>query len=137
MLYSSIPDEEFPGTPTRPGSPCPQWLIAGGGVTKCGLLRDHDEHHLPWTPGSYLPDPIIHPLDLRLIIVSRRWRCPEGCPISGFMCWEPKTVHVMQGSEWIADRCEQLWLFDPCQHQYREVWPLEPEPYGDVVYDWR
>jgi hypothetical protein len=135
-LCRGIPDEEFPGTLQTPGSPCPQWLIVPGGITKCGLLRNHDSPHLPWTPGYYLREPIVHPLDLMLAITFRCWRCPNGCRAEGFGCESPATVMTRAGSEWVAERTEVPWWFEPCGHRFRAVWPAETQTRDDVIYNW-
>jgi len=55
-----------------PESPC---LRLADGYEQCGLLWQHAGPCVPFTPGDYLPPPILHPLDVAVRSMLRSWLC--------------------------------------------------------------
>lgn len=98
------------------------WIVT---ADRCGLWCGHDGDHLPYTPGDYLPEPILHPLDLLL-------RRPGvlRCPICGSV---DKTWGLCFGVEFglisrqVGDEIhlstEGIWRFEPCGCEGREILP--------------
>jgi hypothetical protein len=99
--------------------------------TQCGLWCGHDGDHVPYTPGDYLPPPIIGLLDL-LRLQQRPW--PHWvCPLCGahadhISCDAPFSVQRDGdgNASWYAPGAirvdiECAWRFEPCGCEGREI----------------
>lgn len=85
----------------------------------CGLLWQHDGPCVQLVPGDYLPPPLLHPLDMRLVLPA--WRCPL-CT-QNFNSWNAEPVTAFRGCQenWDRVRTEWEWTFQPCGCVGREV----------------
>lgn len=110
-----------------PDDPCPR--IAAG-YERCGLLWQHPGLCVPFTPGDYLPPPILHPLDAAVRSMLRLWLCPL-CD-AGFVSVVADYVTAFRGeqSNWDRPSVETQLTFLPCGCVAREV---EPGPVGNVA----
>ncbi|MEU5596671.1 hypothetical protein [Streptomyces sp. NPDC020298] len=109
------------------------WIIDGDDYEHCGLWCDHDGDHVPYTPGAYLPPPIISPLGL-LALQRCRWSCLV-CPLCGrrgeYVSCDPPFRVRRDGdgsTSWYEPDdgpgdIEILWQFEPCGCEGREILP--------------
>lgn len=101
------------------------WIADYG---QCGLWCGHDGDHLPFTPGGYLPPPMLHPLDILLLSRTRAPRCPV-CGIRlrlGDFGYEWEVTHAFrhfEDGQWGEPELEIDWWFGPCGHEVREILP--------------
>lgn len=103
-----------------------QWLLED--YVPCGLLANHDGEHVPFAPGDYLPPPLLHPLDMWLLLPA--WRCPV-CT-EKFNCSPgAEVVTVFRGDwdNWIRAVPEWQWEFQPCGCVGRAV----PDGYDEAL----
>jgi len=113
------------------------WVADPEECTQCGLWCGHDGDHVPYTPGDYLPAPLLHPLDIAAIVLWGAKRCPlcktsvEFQPwanvVTGWSCEGPTQVWRLTGPpawavgpEW---QWEYAWRFEPCGCEGRELLP--------------
>lgn len=91
---------------------------------QCGLEHRHEDDHVPFTPGEYLPPPMLHPLDVLLVMRTRMPRCPLcGVRLRGVEAQETHAFRHFEDGDWGAPEVEIEWRFDPCGHEAREVLP--------------
>jgi hypothetical protein len=123
-----------------------QWVY-GEEYDQCGLLVGHDGDHVPFTPGEYLPAPLLDPVEELLV----RWRyvsdcdlvCPNGCTryAAGRSMWgpwrhdafdmskEPTIAHIWTGDDWHVT--DQLNItMSPCGCEFRQIPAAEIRPHG-------
>lgn len=92
---------------------------------QCGLEHGHGGDHLPYTPGEYLPPPLLHPLDA--LLLQRPRRCPAcgaRLDLLGYVTTE--VTHVFRhftDDGWGEPELEISWWFSPCGHEMREIAP--------------
>lgn len=96
-------------------SDCPNLVTRDGDLGyPCGLEWGHDGDHTWYTPGDYLPPPLIHPLAFYDAGWLRGWQ-PRRCPLCGRSLWNAaaENTHVFYGS---TDECrhELRYQFSPC-----------------------
>lgn len=93
-------------------SACLRVAIQDGQPVACGLLHCHDGACVPFTPGDYLPPPILHPLYLRLLPMV--WICPLcGAHVTTIL---EETVLPFRGDSenWDRVRPESQLTYSPC-----------------------
>jgi hypothetical protein len=116
---------------------CPGLVWIDSDAHPCGLWWRHDGEHVPFV-GDYLPPPLLHPLDARLVPIRARetgTACPNGHggrwfePFPGRRWWiepsyqvEATTAlrHFVDG-HWLAPQTELEWRFEPCGCTFREI----------------
>lgn len=120
---------------------CPGLVPDGGDAYPCGLWLGHARPCTPFV--SYLPLPLLHPLDAWL--VPRRLRetgvaCPNGhgerrrrvvsrvfganwvTDLAGFEVEGPVAAYRrFEGGRWLAPEFEAVWRFEPCGCEFRQV----------------
>lgn len=104
----------------RDGPQC-QRIVSG---EQCGLDHGHDGEHLPYTPGEYLPPPMLHPLDILLLSRTRAPRCPVCGIRLGSFGYEWEVTHAFRhfaDGVWGEPEVEVGWRFQPCEHGAREI----------------
>src|SRR5690348_14925945 len=87
------------------------------GVEQCGLWCCHDGACLPYTPGEYLPEPMLHPLDLLRMrrAVFPWWRCPLCSRLTASdYAGDPVSMIRWDGAGWREPETEIAWQFTPC-----------------------
>lgn len=89
---------------------------------QCGLWCGHDGECLPYVAGGYLPEPLLHPLDLLRLRLTPwwRWRCPLCGADVRRLDQEPEAVARQDGDGW-RESDEAAWRFWPCGCRAREV----------------
>lgn len=108
------------------------WIVDDG-YEQCGLWCGHDGDHIPYTPGIYLPPPVIDPLTV-LSVLRHRWGSGLLCPLCGARVdWPsregPYRVHRDDGTvSWFEPgddpgSVELTWRFEPCGCEGRELLP--------------
>lgn len=102
---------------------------AGDNAVQCGLWCGHDEDHVPFVPGGYLPEQLLGPLQLPPPIRRVRFGpavgmfvlCPMCAgPLSAWDCEGPGRVARADGDGWRSE-LELQWSFDPCGCRGREI----------------
>jgi hypothetical protein len=101
--------------------PCPGFVWDPAGASgECGQFAGHDGPCVPFTPGEYLREPRIHPLDLRNILLSARV-CPDGHRYTSV------EMHV-HGFDYQSGALTYVLLtFEPCNCRFRWVDPDTPD----------
>lgn len=98
------------------------WRFPGG--AECGLWCGHEgDDHVPFTPGIYLPPPILTPIDRLVLAATRRFmRCP-GCGARADCCTVRLDVfhRVIDDAARLFTGTETHWTFDPCGCTLREL----------------
>lgn len=96
--------------PNRQVAVC-QWLYKD--YVLCGLLAGHNGNHVPFVPGDYLPPPLLHPLDVWLLLPA--WRCPV-CTEKFNYSPGADLVTAFRGDcdNWGRAQPEWQWSFHPC-----------------------
>lgn len=101
------------------------WIVD---YEQCGLWCGHDGEHLPFTPGVYLPPPMLHPLDVLLLSRTVAPRCPV-CGIRlrlGDFDYEREVAHAFrhfEDGQWSEPELESELRFSPCGCEAREIHP--------------
>lgn len=93
---------------------------------QCGLEHRHADDHVPFVPGEYLPPPMLHPLDVLLLVRRRLPRCPACGVLPSVVEIDTQVTHAFRHFEdgaWGEPELEIEWRFDPCGHEAREVLP--------------
>lgn len=111
------------------------WVV---GDDRCGLWCGHDGDHLPYTPGDYLAEPTLHPLDL---LLPWQMRLPGAahCPICGTadrtwgLCFSVEYgLIARQVGDEIHLSTEGIWRFEPCGCVGREILPDQEKAATDA-----
>ncbi|MGW1744571.1 hypothetical protein ACWCRD_02915 [Streptomyces sp. NPDC002092] len=114
-----------------------QCCVVAAEGDRCGLWCGHDADHVPYTPGDYLPTPLLHPLDVAAILLWGFKRCPLckasvafrpwGNVVTGWYCEGPTQVWRLTGPPaWVVGpewQWEYAWRFEPCGCEGRELLP--------------
>lgn len=106
------------------------WII--NNEDQCGLWCGHDGNHAPYTPGIYLPPPIISP---HALLLTPRFACPLCHADFSYDDGEGPLRVVRDGNGNAAcyapssgpGDIEILWQFHPCGCEGRELLALAPE----------
>jgi len=89
---------------------------------ECGQWCGHPGDCTWWTPGGYLPPPLITPIDWLAARVRSRWPW-QRCPLCG--AWATGSdacpTLVVYGDAENAERDEIRWEFGPCGCEGREI----------------
>lgn len=125
---------------------CPGLVPVDGEPALCGLWLGHAGACTPHV-GDYLPPPLLHPLDARLVPLRLRATgvaCPNGHGARGR--WHESSIHggrvlwdepwyQVEGpvtalrhhvdGHWLAAETEWLWRFEPCGCEFRQILPAE------------
>ena len=101
------------------------WIADPDEYTQCGLWCGHDADHVPYTPGAYLPPPLISPLDVLPVNLRRPERCPLCQRWVDVYSSEETLAFRDIGDGWREPEHEGTWRFEPCGCEGRE---LLPEP---------
>lgn len=117
---------------------CPGLVPDGSDAYPCGLWLGHAGACTP-NVGDYLPPPMLHPLDARLVAVRGRVDgvlCPNGhggawsSPFPGRRWWMEPSVSVVgpvmplrhwEDGGWVASAPEMAWRFLPCECEFRQI----------------
>lgn len=96
---------------------CCRLVDGAQGDQQCGLWCCHDGPCLPYTPGEYLPEPMLHPLDLLRMrrAVFPWWRCPLCSRLTASdRAEDPVSMIRWDGAGWREPETETAWEFTPC-----------------------
>lgn len=100
---------------------------------QCGLLHGHDGVCVPFTPGWYLPAPLLHPLEEVLVRVRMRAGleriCPNGCSRlvadryvrDAFLLTveAPPPTYLLDWDRFAEPQVD--FRFDPCGCEFRQI----------------
>ena len=97
----------------------------GRGFDQCGLWCGHNGQCVGYTPGWYLVERELHPLDVLRLRFTMRWPWRARCPLCSTRL-EHVSAHDRGLTSWeIAGELrtvpERGWVFWPCGCEAREV----------------